>query len=63
MKVLLDPSVLVPAIAPGQARRLIEKNIVAAASEMIELGGEECHSVLQRMTGLGLENGAVCDAL
>lgn len=52
-----------PAITPGQARRLIEKNVVDTASEVVELGGAEYLSVLRRMTDLGLESGAVYDAL
>jgi len=52
-----------PAITPGQARRLIEANVVDAASEVVELGGEEYLSVLRRMTDIGLKSGAVYDAL
>ncbi len=52
-----------PALTPGQARRLIEENIAEAADEIVELGGPEYLGVLQRMTDLGLESGAVYDAL
>lgn len=52
-----------PAITPGQARRLIEENIAEAADEIVGLGGPEYLGVLQRMTDLGLESGAVYDAL
>lgn len=52
-----------PAITPGQARRLIEENVADIADNIVELGGEEYLRVLQRMTDLGLESGAVYDAL
>jgi len=52
-----------PAITPGQARRLIEENIAEPADEIVELGGPEYLGALQRMTDLGLESGAVYDAL
>jgi predicted nucleic acid-binding protein len=52
-----------PAVTPGQARRLIEKNVAEGAEEIVRLGGTEYLTVLQRMTDLGLESGAVYDAL
>jgi predicted nucleic acid-binding protein len=52
-----------PAVSPGQARRLIEENVAKVADEIVELGGDEYLKVLQRMTDLGLESGAVYDAL
>ena len=54
---------LSPAVTPGQARRLIEENVAEAAEEIVSLGAEEYLRVLQRMTDLGLESGAVYDAL
>jgi predicted nucleic acid-binding protein len=52
-----------PAVTPGQARRLIEENVAEAADEIVGLGGPEYLRGLQRMTDLGLEGGAVYDAL
>jgi predicted nucleic acid-binding protein len=52
-----------PSITPGQARRLIQENVAEAAGEIVEFGGEDYMNVLQRMADLGLESGAVCDAL
>lgn len=52
-----------PAITPGQARRLIEENIAEPADDIVGLRGPEYLGVLQRMTDLGLESGAVYDAL
>ena len=52
-----------PAVTPGQARRLIEENVAEAAEEIVRLGGSEYLEVLQRMADLGLESGAVYDAL
>jgi predicted nucleic acid-binding protein len=52
-----------PTVTPGQARRLIEENIAEAAEEIVRLGGREYLKVLQRMADLGLESGAVYDAL
>ncbi len=54
---------LSPAVTPGQARRLIEENVADAAEEIVGLGGTEYLRALQRMTDLGLESGAVYDAL
>lgn len=51
-----------PAITPGQARRLVETN-VATAGEIVSLDGTDYLAVLQRMADLGLESGAVYDAL
>lgn len=52
-----------PSVTPGQARRLIEENVTDVAEDVIELGGHEYMKVLQRMADLGLESGAVYDAL
>lgn len=52
-----------PAVTPGQARRLIEETVAEAAEEIVSLGGDDYLKVLQRMTDLGLESGAVYDAL
>ena len=52
-----------PSITPGQARRLIQENVAEAAGEIVEFGGEDYMNVLQRMADLGLESGAVYDAL
>jgi len=52
-----------PSITPGQARRLIQENVAEAAGEIAEFGGEDYMNVLQRMADLGLESGAVYDAL
>lgn len=52
-----------PAVTPGQARRLVEENVAEAAEDIVRLGGREYLKVLQRMTDLGLESGAVYDAL
>lgn len=52
-----------PAVTPGQARRLIDKNIADAADEIVSLEADEYLTILQRMTDLGLESGAVYDAL
>jgi predicted nucleic acid-binding protein len=52
-----------PTVTPGQARRLIEENVASVAEKIVELGGDEYLKVLQRMTDLGLESGAVYDAL
>jgi predicted nucleic acid-binding protein len=52
-----------PTITPGQARRLIEENVAEAAEEIVRLDSTEYLTVLQRMTDLGLESGAVYDAL
>lgn len=52
-----------PRVTPGQARRLIDENIVEAAEEVVELETADYLNVLQRMTDLGLESGAVYDAL
>jgi len=52
-----------PAVTPGQARRLIEENVAEAAEEIVSLEGTEYLTVLQRMADLGLESGAVYDAL
>jgi len=54
---------LSPAVTPGQARRLIEENVAEAAEEIVSLGATEYLRGLQRMTDLGLESGAVYDAL
>jgi predicted nucleic acid-binding protein len=52
-----------PQVTPGQARRLIEENVARAAEEIVELGPTDYLSALRRMTDLGLESGAVYDAL
>ena len=52
-----------PQVTPGQARRLIEENVARAAEEIVELGPTDYLSTLRRMTDLGLESGAVYDAL
>ena len=52
-----------PAVTPGQARRLIEENVAEAAEEIVSLGDAEYLTVLQRMADLGLESGAVYDAV
>jgi predicted nucleic acid-binding protein len=52
-----------PTVTPGQARRLIEENIADIADDIVGLDGNEYLTVLQRMTDLGLESGAVYDAL
>jgi len=52
-----------PAVTPGQARRLIEENVVDAAEEIIGLQPTDYLKALRRMTGLGLESGAVYDML
>lgn len=52
-----------PGVTPGQARRLIQENIADAAEEIVDLETTDYLSVLQRMTDLGLESGAVFDAL
>lgn len=52
-----------PAVTPGQARRLIEENVTEVTEEIIGLEATEYLTVLQRMTDLGLESGAVYDAL
>ncbi len=54
---------LSPAVTPGQARRLIEENVAEAAVEIVSLEGPEYLTVLQRMADLGLESGAVYDAM
>lgn len=63
MRAILDTSVLVPAVTPGQARRLIEKYIAETAEEIVRLERSEYLEVLQRMADLGLESWAVYDAL
>ncbi len=52
-----------PRVTPGQARSLITENIVEAAQEIVELDSADYLNVLQRMTDLGLESGAVYEAL
>lgn len=52
-----------PRVTPGQARRLIQENIADTAEEIVELEATDYLSALQRMTDLGLESGAVYDAL
>lgn len=52
-----------PQITPGQARRLIQENIAEVAAEVVSLPPEDYLRALQRMTDLGLESGAVYDAL
>lgn len=52
-----------PHITPGQARRLVEENLAEPADEIISLAPDDYRRALRRMTGLGLESGAVYDAL
>ena len=52
-----------PAVTPGQARRLVERNIVEAAEKVVELGRTEYLNALQRAADRGLESGAVYDVL
>lgn len=52
-----------PGVTPGQARRLIQENIADATEEIVDLDATDYLNVLQRMTDLGLESGAVFDAL
>jgi len=52
-----------PQITPGQARRLVQENLVDTADKIISLAPDDYRRALQRMTDLGLESGAVYDAL
>ncbi|MCS3650096.1 putative nucleic acid-binding protein [Salinibacter ruber] len=52
-----------PAVTPGQARRLVEENIVEAAEKVVGLGRTEYLNALQRAADRGLESGAVYDVL
>ncbi len=52
-----------PQVTPSQARRLIQENVADAAEEIVKLEATDYLTVLQRMTDLGLESGAVYDAL
>lgn len=52
-----------PQVTPGQAHRLVQENVADAAEEIVELEAMDYLTVLQRMTDLGLESGAVYDAL
>ncbi len=52
-----------PAVTPGQARRLVEENIVEAAEKVVELGHTEYLNALQRAADRGLESGSIYDML
>jgi hypothetical protein len=52
-----------PSVTPGQARHLIEENVVEVAERIIELGSAEYLNALQRVANRGLESGAVYDML
>lgn len=52
-----------PRVTPGQARRLVETNVAEPAETIAELDASDYLTALQRMTDLGLESGAVYDAL
>lgn len=52
-----------PAVTAGQARRLVEENVATTAEDVVGLGGPDYLEVLQRMADLGLESGAVYDAV
>ena len=52
-----------PQITPGQARRLIQENLSDTADEIIPLTPGDYRRALRRMTDLGLESGAIYDAL
>lgn len=52
-----------PEITPGQARRLIQENIVRRAHEIVPLGHEDYLEAIQRVTDFALTSGAVYDAL
>lgn len=51
-----------PPVTPGQARRLIEENILQTA-EIVTLDRADYESALRRMVDLGLTSGAVYDVL
>lgn len=52
-----------PQVTPGQARRLIETNVVEPAETIVELEATDYLNSLQRVTDLGLDSGAIYDAL
>lgn len=52
-----------PTPTPGQARRLIERNVVGLAEEIIPLVGEDYRAAIERMTEQGLVSGAIYDCL
>lgn len=52
-----------PAPTPGQARRLIEREVVGRAEEVISLRAESYRAAIERMTELGLVSGAIYDCL
>lgn len=52
-----------PEITPGQARRLIQENVVRRAHEIVPLGHEDYLEARQRVTDFALTSGAVYDAL
>lgn len=54
---------LSPEVTPGQARRLIQENVVRQAHEIVPLGEEDYLEAIQRVTDFALTSGAVYDAL
>ena len=52
-----------PRVAPGQARRLIEENVVSNAETIVTIEADDYLGVLQRLSNLGLQSGAVYDGL
>ncbi len=51
-----------PRVTPGQARHLIEENVLRVA-EIVPLRPADYEAALRRMTALGLVSGAIYDAL
>ena len=52
-----------PQVTPGQARRLIQENLVECTQEVIPLQASDYRSALARMADLGLRSGAIYDLL